>query len=75
MLSIIEELNKATNSLASRKAPEADGISPETLKTGKAALMQHLYELFCLCWEKGYAPQDMRDGITVTLHKKQGRFQ
>ena len=51
-LSTIEELAKATNSLASKKAPEADGISPETLKTGKPALMQHLYKLFCLFWEK-----------------------
>ena len=69
MLQTIEELDKA---LANRKAPGADGIPPETLKTGKPALMQHLYELLCLCWKKGYVPQDMREAITVTLYKNKG---
>ena len=58
LLPTIEELHKA---LANRKAPGADGIPYR-----KPALMQHLYELLCLCWEKGYVPQDTRDAITVT---------
>ena len=72
MLSTIDEFDIAINALANRKAPGADGIPPEILKTGKPALMQHLYELLCLCWEKGYVPQDMPDAITVTLYKNKG---
>ena len=68
----INEFDIAINALANRKAPGADGIPPEILKTGKPALMQHLYELLCLCWEKGYVPQDMPDAITVTLYKNKG---
>ena len=48
MIPTIEELDKAINALANRKAPGADGIPPEILKTGKLALMQHLDELLCL---------------------------
>ena len=69
MLPSMEELDKAINALANRKAPGADGIPPEILKTGKPALMQHLYELLGLCLENGYVPQDMRDAVTVTLYK------
>ena len=72
VLRTIEELDKAINTFANRKAPGADGVPPETLKTGKPVLMQHLYELLCLCWEKGYVPQDMRDAIIVTLYKNKG---
>ena len=72
VLPTIEELDKAINALANRKAPGVDGIPPEILKTGKPALMQHLYELLCLCLEKGYVPKDMRDAITVTLYKNKG---
>jgi hypothetical protein len=39
------------------KAPGKDGIPPEVLKSGKSALLQHLFELLCLCWEKGYIPE------------------
>ena len=69
VLPTIEELDKA---LANRKAPGADGVPPEILKTGKPAFIQHLYELLCFCWKKGYVPQDMRDAITVTLYKNMG---
>ena len=34
--------------------------------------MQHLYELLCLCMEKGYFPQDMQGAITVTLYENKG---
>ena len=69
MLPTIDDLDKAINALANRKAPGADGIPPEILKTGKPALMQHPHELLCLCWEKGYVPQNMRDAITPYKNK------
>ena len=52
VLPTIEKLDKAINTLANRKTPGADGIPPEILNTGKPALMQHLYELLCLCGKK-----------------------
>ena len=75
VLPTIEELDKAINALANRKVPRADGIPPETLKTGKPTLIQHLYELLCLCWEKSYVPQDVQDAITVSQLQEQGRLQ
>ena len=50
----VEELSKAINCFAGGKALGKDGIPPEVLKSGKSALLQHLHELLCLCWEKGY---------------------
>ena len=67
-----EELSKAIDCLSCGKAPGKDGIPPEVLKSEKSALLQHLFELFCLCWEKGYIPQDMRDANIVTLYKNKG---
>jgi hypothetical protein len=51
-----EELSKAIDCLSCGKAPRNDGISTEVLKRGKSVLLQHLFELLCLCWEKGYIP-------------------
>jgi hypothetical protein len=45
---------------------------PEVLKSGKSALQQHLSELLCLCWKKGYISQDMRNANIVTAYKNKG---
>lgn len=58
-----EEFGKAIDCLSCRKAPGKDGIPPEVLKSGKPALLQHLHELLCLCWEKGHI---------VPLYKNKG---
>nr|KAG5691627.1 hypothetical protein BaRGS_023798 [Batillaria attramentaria] len=71
-LPMLEELSKAIDYLSCGKAPGKDGIPPEVLKSGKPALLQHLHELLCLCWEKGHVPQDMRDATIVTLYKNKG---
>ena len=71
-LPTVEELSKAIDCLSCGKAPGKDGILPEVLKCGKTALLQHLHELLCLCWEKGHVPQDMRDANIVTLYKNKG---
>jgi hypothetical protein len=68
----IGELERAIDRLVCGKAPGPDGIPPEILKYGKVALLNHLYELLCLCWEQGYVPQDLRDARIVTLYKRKG---
>lgn len=67
----MEEISKDTDCLTCRKTPRKDVIPPEVLKSGKPVLMQHLYELLCLCWEKGYGPQDISDA-NITLYKIKG---
>ncbi|CAE1309650.1 unnamed protein product [Acanthosepion pharaonis] len=67
-----EELGKAIDCLSRGRAPGRGGIPSEVLKTGKPALLQHLHELLCLCWEKGHVPRDMRDASIVTLYKNKG---
>ena len=67
-----EELSKAIDSLSCGKAPGNDCIPAEILKSGKSVLIEHLHELICLCWEKGYVPQDMRDAKIITLYKNKG---
>nr|KAG5709927.1 hypothetical protein BaRGS_029969 [Batillaria attramentaria] len=62
----------STWSQGPKKAPGKDGIPPEVLKSGKPALLQHLHELLCLCWEKGHVLQDMRDATIITLYKNKG---
>jgi len=68
----LEELSKAINCLACGKAPGKDGIPPEVLKHGKAAILQPLYDLLSLCWEEGHIPQDMRAANIVALYKNKG---
>ena len=68
----LEELSKAIDCLSCGKAPGKDGIPPEVLKHGKAAVLQPLHVLLCLCWEQGHIPQDMRDANIVTLYKNKG---
>ena len=57
----VEELSKAIGSLASGKAHGNDAIPPEVIKYGKRALLLHLHELLCLCWNELAVPPDIRD--------------
>ena len=67
-----EELSKAIDALANRKAPGEDNIPPELIKCGKPALLDPLHELLCLCWKEGEVPQEMRDAKIITLYKNKG---
>ncbi|XP_067879797.1 dynein regulatory complex protein 1 isoform X2 [Heterodontus francisci] len=67
------ELSDAIDSLASGKAPGKDGITPEIIKSAKPAILSALHELFCLCWDEGAVPQDMRDANIITLYKNGDR--
>ena len=53
-----DELNKAINSLASRKAPGSDGIPPDLIKHCKTTLLQPLHNVLCACWKEGAVPQE-----------------
>ena len=71
----VEELNKATDSLANNKAPGKDGNPAEIIKAGKqSCLLSHLHELLLQCWEEGRgkcAPRYANANI-VTLYKNKG---
>ena len=52
----VDELSKATDSLACGKAPGNDGIPPEIIKAGKMnALLYHLHELLCSTGKRKHA--------------------
>lgn len=68
----VEELSKAVDKLASRKAPGSDGIPPDLLKQCKCSLLHPLHKVLCQCWKEGAVPQDMRDAKIVTLYKNKG---
>ena len=50
--STIEDLSKVTDSLSCGTAPGCDSIPPEVIKCAKPALLQHLHQLLCLCWNE-----------------------
>ena len=66
------ELSKAIYSLAHGKAPGKGSIPAEVIQCGKLALLQYPIKLLYLCWDKGLVPQDMHDGIFITLYKIKG---
>ena len=68
----LEELSIAIDGIACGKAPGKDNIPSEVSKHGKQTLLQSLYELLCLCWERAHIPQDMRDANILTLYKSKG---
>ena len=42
------------------------------IKCAKPALLQHLHQLLCLCWNEGAVSQEMWDATIVTLYKNIG---
>ena len=49
--SMLDEISKAIDALACRKAPGNDSIPPEVIKLGKSPLAGPLHKLFCLSWK------------------------
>ena len=68
----VVELSKATDSLASGKAPGSDGIHPDLIKHCKTTLLLPLHVVLCQCWQEGSVPQDTRDAKIITLYKNKG---
>ena len=71
---LVEERRKAVDSLASDKAPGNDWIPPDFIKQCKTTLLLPLYEVFCVCWQEGAVPDDMRDSKIITLYKNKGEW-
>ena len=66
----VEELSKAIDSLACRKPPGIDCISPEIIKAGKQTALLH--KLLLQCWEEATVPQHVCDANIITLYKIKG---
>ena len=68
----IGETNKAIEQLKSGKAGGEDIIPLEIWKHGIPALHSKLCKLFACSWELRKLPQELRDAVIITLHKKEG---
>lgn len=66
------ELMRALVSTASRISPGVDGIPPDILKKGGSELRGTLLLLHNICLHCGQVPQDFRDGLVITIYKKEG---
>ena len=51
--SILDELSKAIDTPACRKAPGNVSIPPEVIKLGKSVLVGPWHKLLCHCWKEG----------------------
>ena len=69
---MLDELNKAIDSLSAGMALGNDGISPDFIKCCKGTLLTPLHDVLCQCWKEGRLPQDMRDAKIVTVYKNEG---
>ena len=54
-------MGRAISGLKFNKSPGAEGISPEVLNCGGAALTSELLKVFRLCWLWRCLPQDLKD--------------
>jgi hypothetical protein len=68
----IDKLKRAIKGMPTGKAPGNDGIPAEVIKCGDNALLCHLHEHICQCWDEGAIPQGMKDANIVTLFKNKG---
>ena len=66
---MLEELDKAFDSLSTGKVPGSNGIPPEVIKSGKSALMQPLHNVlhFMSVFEGRCFSQEMGDAFAVTV--------
>jgi hypothetical protein len=68
-LPTVNEVGKAIKEMQCGKAAGPDGIPPEVFKSGGPSLVKKLTEFFCMCWEDGCLPQDLKDARIVHLYK------
>ena len=65
-----EEVRKAVSSMKSGKAPGADGVSADMLKTRGEIIVRTMIENFEGIWEKEEIPNDCKTKLIVKLPKK-----
>ena len=66
------EVRSAIHDMKSNKAAGADNIPAEIYKHGGPVLEQQLYLLINKMWTNEEIPDDLRDGLIVTIYKKKG---
>lgn len=67
------EICDAIRGLSKAKAAGADGVANEHIMHGGEQLVMSLCILFNSLMEQEHIPQEMKKGITVTLHKGNGK--
>ena len=68
-----EEIATAMKAMANVKAVGPDGLTVEQLKLGlqqDRTILLELHRLTTLIWREGKVPQQLKDAVVTTLHKK-----
>ena len=68
----MEELEKELQETRRGKASCLDGILQEILKLGGPKLKACLLSLYNTCWQRQTLPQDFKDALIITIHKRKG---
>jgi hypothetical protein len=66
----LEEVERAVGKLKSGKADGVDGVIPEILKYGGDNMVEAVYELCRLVWEREELPQDWMKALIFPIAKK-----
>jgi hypothetical protein len=66
----LEEVERAVGKLKSGKADGVDGVIPEILKYGGDNMVEAVYELCRLVWEREKLPQDWMKALIFPVAKK-----
>jgi len=67
----VEEVAKAVGKLKNGKSAESAGITAELFKYSINSVVPALHRLFCRVWATGMVPAEWRDGIIVSLYKRE----
>jgi hypothetical protein len=64
------EVEIAIGKLKSYKSPGTDQIPAELIKAGGEILYFEIHRLICFIWKKEELPQQWKESIIVSIHKK-----
>jgi hypothetical protein len=64
------EVEISIGKLRSYKSPSADQIPAELIKAGGETLYSEIHRLICSIWNKEELPQQWKESVIVTIHKK-----
>ncbi|XP_029651351.1 uncharacterized protein LOC115224564 [Octopus sinensis] len=68
----IEEVNLALCKLRSDKAPGLDSIPVQILKVGEDRISFEIHNLITRVWNESSVPQELINGILISVHKGKG---
>jgi len=69
----IDEMMEAVKGMSNWKAVGPDGLPVEVLKLDHPAFVQYFHSILVNVWVTGEVPQQWKDAIIKTLHKKKDR--